>query len=197
MKYTKFFIILLVAASPLFSAGQTAYWILSYNTAIPMGDLNDYINPMSFRGMGFEGKYELNPNVTIGGALGWNVFYEKRTKETVMRDNVAFTGNLYRYLNAFPMTVNINYMGGDRSGVRPFIGLGVGTYYCYKRTEVSVIAIDTDTWHFGLQPEAGIMVPFGGGSYLYFSTKYNQAFKTSDVDAVTYWGLNIGLLWEE
>jgi hypothetical protein len=196
MKIKKIYIILLVVISPFISSGQSAFWVLSYNTALPMGDLNEYINPMSFRGMGFEGKYEVAPNITLGAALGWNVFYEKRTKETIVKDNVSFTGNLFRYVNSFPITANVNYMGGG-DGVRPFIGLGVGTYYSYKRTEVSVIAIDVDTWHFGLQPEAGLMIPFGYNTSFYFSTKYNLAFKTSEVDALTYWGFNIGILWEE
>jgi hypothetical protein len=60
-------------------------FIISYPIGFPMGDLNDYIDKPSFRGINLEWGKEVSPNLIAEIETGWNVFYQE----------AAFTG-LYR-----------------------------------------------------------------------------------------------------
>ena len=61
--------------------------------------------------------------------------------------------------------------------MRAFIGLNAGMYYILQRLDVGVYRLDNDNWHFGMAPEAGIIIPFDGdNTAFYVGARYNYAF---------------------
>jgi hypothetical protein len=52
-----------------------------------------------------------------------------------------------------------------------------------------------DKWHFGLAPEAGVVIPFGQTSNwgLDLNVRYNWAAKTKDTDTQTWINTSVGI----
>ncbi|MCF8365705.1 MAG: hypothetical protein K9H16_07985, partial [Bacteroidales bacterium] len=95
----KIFITLVSVLITLHSFGQESFWSLTYQMSVPTGDTKNFTDKMSFRGIGLEGRWFVDNNVTIGGAALWNVFYEKQDKITTELENITLTGTHYNYIN--------------------------------------------------------------------------------------------------
>ena len=83
--------------------------------------------------------------------------------------------------------------------MRTFVGLNVGTYYILQRLDMGVYRIDNDNWHFGLAPEAGLIIPVGeDNTSIYLGGRYNYAFDSgtalggSEDNYYSFWEINIG-----
>ena len=64
---------------------------------------------------------------------------------------------------------------------------------------MGVYRIDNDNWHFGIAPEAGLIIPFGDPTAgLYLSGRYNYAFDSGTAlggeenNFYSYWEINVG-----
>lgn len=201
MKIKYLVVILMLSSASLFA--QDFLGALMYNTAMPMGNTKDFISDYSWKGFSFEGRSFTNRNWSFGGMFGWNIF-DKRLDETVDIDEettgTTVTGTQIRYTNSFPIMVNGHYhFGKRRDSFRPFLGVGLGTYYIVQRFELGVFQLESSNWHFGLAPEAGVLVALSRTTSLMFSVKYNYAFSAgktvfgSTDNTQSYIGFNIGL----
>lgn len=201
MKIKYFIVILMLSSASLFA--QDFLGALMYNTAMPMGTTKEFISDYSWKGFSFEGRSFTNKNWSFGGMFGWNIF-DKRLDETVEIDEgttgTTVTGTQIRYTNSFPIMVNGHYhFGKRRDSFRPFLGMGLGTYYIVQRFELGVLQLETSNWHFGLAPEAGVLLALSRTTSLMFSVKYNYAFSAgktvfgSTDNTQSYLGFNIGL----
>ncbi len=169
-------------------------WNFDWNMGFPMGELKDFTDQPSFRGFSIEGQGYVTDNVTIGGFLGWNVFYENLGYVTIDYGNTTkIYGYERRYLNAMPLLATAHYYF-TQSGIQPYIGVGVGTYYIESRDFMGVYYEQGKDWHFGFAPEAGLVLPFGSGNAgMHVGFKYNVAAKTKDEQAYSWLGVNIGI----
>jgi hypothetical protein len=91
------------------------------------------------------------------------------------------------------------HIGGPRAAIRPYLGVGVGTYYVVERFELGINMFESNNWHFGVVPEVGVLFPTDYVSIL-TSLKYNQAFEAGksingEAKSYSYWGINIGFLF--
>ena len=185
-------VILLVALGVEMSA-QSNKTHLYYNMGFPMGNTKDFISKASFRGMGFEYQYLFNDNFALGGVLQWNTFYQDEPRQTYVKDNGAINGIKYKYINTVPLYVTgTYYIGSDDANIRPYIGLGVGTYWLEQRTDMGLFTDIYNSWHFGLIPKAGVLIPISYSTSLYLGVDYNIAFKNSDLDQQSWIGLSVG-----
>jgi hypothetical protein len=201
MKIKYLTIILMFLSINLFA--QDFLGILSYGTALPMGKTSDYISDFSWKGFSFEGRTFTNRNWSFGGTFGWNIFDTKITDLIEIDDETTGTavkGTQVRYTNSFPMMVNGHfYVGKRKNTLRPFLGLGLGTYYIIQRFEIGIFQREVSNWHFGLAPEVGVLVALSRNTSLILSAKYNYAFSSGktvygDTDnSQSYLGFNIGL----
>lgn len=201
MKNKYLIIILMFLSINLFA--QDFLGILSYNTALPMGKTSDYISDFSWKGFSFEGRTFTNRNWSFGGMFGWNIFDQKITDLIEIDDETKGTtisGTQIRYTNSFPLMVNGHYHFGKRkNSLRPFMGLGLGTYYIVQRFEIGIFQREVSNWHFGLAPEVGVLLSLSRNTSLVFSVKYNYAFSAGktvygDTDNTqSYLGFNLGL----
>jgi len=170
-------------------------WSFTYDMAFSTGKTNDYIGKASFRGMMLDGRGFIDDNISLGGNVGWNVFYEKTDKATLHDENITLTGTQYKYINAFPMFFNAAYYFNEGSYIRPYVAANIGVIYDIQRTEMGLYAYDNDDWKFAFAPEAGVAIQTQGGVGFMINVRYNYGLKTKYIDPISYIGLNLGLLW--
>jgi outer membrane protein W len=153
---------------------------LTYSIGFTTGDLNEFIGNTSFRGIGLDYRKMVQPNIGVGLSFGWNVFYEELNRATYTIDNVSLTGKQYRYSNHFPMLVTGSYFLKPGEEMNPFVGLGIGTIYTKRNTDMNLYTLEQEAWNFALQPEIGIQRTFDGGAGFTISGKYFYGFKSGN-----------------
>ena len=163
---------------------------LQYTVGIPTGGLKDHVDQISWRGFTFEYQKEVAPSVSVGVNFAWSTFYERKDYASYTRDNATLTGVQYRYDNLFPMLVNAQYKVGTGTIV-PYVGLGIGTMYDLRNTDMGIWTIEEDNWHFLMSPEGGFLYDISPGTSLKLNAKYDYAFKIKEADA--FGNLNISL----
>jgi outer membrane protein len=185
-------VILLVALGVEMSA-QSNKTHLYYNMGFPMGNTKDFISKASFRGMGFEYQYLFNNNFALGGVLQWSTFYQDEPRQTYVKDNGAINGIKYKYINTVPLYITgTYYLASDDASIRPYVGLGVGTYWLEQRTDMGLFTDIYNSWHFGLIPKAGVLIPISYSTSIYLGVDYNIEFKNSDLDQQSWIWLCVG-----
>ena len=180
-----------VLAQPV-SAQRAGQWMWNakYSTVLGMGTTADYAGGFSWRGATFDVERAQSDNLTIGLTFGWHVLDEKESGTQVF-DGGAITGTAFRYVNSAPILLTGNYFLGDRGSVRPYLGVGAGTYWIENRTEAGVFAVEDSNWHLGLMGEAGLAIPRPGGTSLTLSARYNWGLETNDIER-QYWTFSLG-----
>ena len=199
--YSSILILIITASVSAQSLGS-----MTYNVSFPTGKLNDYIDKISWRGIGIEGRWFSNKNISFGLSSGWNVF-DQRTNEliNIEKDGISGTisGTQIRTINAVPILATAHYYTGKRRDqFRFYFGAGAGMYYIKQRLEIGLVAFESDNWHFGLAPEAGVLVSLNRDITMILNTKYNYAFSAGeplgggDNNTYAYWGINVGFVWQ-
>lgn len=140
MKKLLLIAIVLFGMGPLLKAQMLN---LNYQISVPLGDLKDFTNETSFRGMDLEYHKFVTDRFSLGAAIGWNVFYQDKNHATGdfsfkgNKNIYTMTGNQYRYVNTVPLTAIGRYFLTDgTSAVQPFLGLGAGARWTEKRLEL-------------------------------------------------------------
>ena len=191
--------ILIIALFGLFSSSMFAQneslWSFTYNMSFPMGDTKDYISKASFRGIALDGRWFVDNNVTVGGSLGWNVFYEKTNKATLIVDNLTLTGTQFKYINAVPMYFNAAYYLNEGSYVRPYFAANIGTIFTAQRTDMGLYSLYDKEWKFAVAPEVGVTIQTYNSLNVMFNVRYNYGLETKYINPLSYLGVNIGILW--
>lgn len=200
MKKILIIAICLLGLSPFIKAQMLN---LNYQIGLPLGDTKDYINKASFRGFDLEYHQFLGEKFSIGGALGWNVYYKEKDNATgdfKFSGNDAvytMTGNQYRYINTVPMlAIGRYYFTDESSMIRPFVGLGVGTSWTEKRLELGQYSSTISRWQFSLAPEAGMYVPINDQFAFNFGVRYMYGTKASHgrIPEMQNLSFNIGII---
>ena len=76
--------------------------------------------------------------------------------------------------------------------LRPYAGAGAGAYIINKTTDMGLYRRQNKNWHFGLYPEAGILVQMGREAYFNLGARYNHAFK-ADGESHSWLGIQAGV----
>jgi len=189
MKKALYILLFIFIASS--AMGQRTFNTWHYSMGFTSGNLNDYIGKASFRGVTYDYTKLVTENVGVGLELGWQTFYEKMPYDTYSKAGYDYSGKQWRYSNHLPMLFTVNYYMFPSNGLIPYAGLGVGTIYAERRTDMGTWAFTSDAWEFALKPELGVIFDTGGAG-ISVSGKYYYGFKTGDLDAQSYFTLNIG-----
>ncbi|BDD09898.1 hypothetical protein FUAX_23300 [Fulvitalea axinellae] len=189
-------LVMVLAVSPVFAQQQqTGLMGISYNMASPTGNTNDFVSDMSFRGVTFDGRYFVHPRVSVGLSFGWNGFDEFVEDGRIEYDNGIVEGNQYREIEAIPIMVTGHYYFDTYEFIRPYVGLGVGAVSLERSFDMSLKTYGDDSWHFGLTPEAGFIIPIGyQGFGIMANAKYNYMAGAKDVDSQGYWNFGVGVV---
>lgn len=169
-------------------------WNFDWNVGFSLGETADFISTPSGRGFSIDGRGFVTDNITVGGIVGWNTFYENDGFVTVdYGSGVTLNGYKRKYINVLPIMINAHYYFAQTT-VMPYAGVGVGTMYAERRDFMGIYYVQEKDWHFAVAPEVGIVFPFGGSnSGINANVKYNYAAKTKDTQAVSFLSVNIGI----
>ena len=189
------FLVLVLCAGAVNAADMIG--VVTYDVSFPLGDTKDFIDNESWRGIGLEGRWLVTDKIALGVSWHWNTFYEK-TDELIDINNGHVSGNQYRILYTTPLMATAYWYPNsplDKPRYMPYLGIGLGTIWTKERLEIGVVAFEDSAWHFGLTPEAGLMIPIGYYTDFFTSVRYNYAFKSGDSPEYQWWSLNVGFAW--
>lgn len=193
-----------IAIIALFSCANFAQELLTsltWNIGIPVSKLNQYTTDVSYRGFTIAGRRFIDKENSVGFMLGWNIFDEKNYDPiNIQQENGSGTisGTQVRSINSFPLLVGLQHFFGNKKDMRTFVGINTGLYYILQRLDMGVYRIDNDNWHFGLAPEAGLIIPLNGDASLDLGARYNYAFDSgtalggAENNFYSFWEINIG-----
>ncbi len=167
---------------------------LTYSMGFATGDVVDFISNASFRGANIEFRSMVQPNIGVGLTFGWNVFYEEIARDTYTVGPSSLTGKQFRYSNHFPMLLAADYYLSPGEKFNPFVGLGIGTIYTRRNTDMNLYTVEQEAWNFALAPEAGFQYALTDGAAVLVYLRYNSGFKAgNELDAAqSYLTLNVG-----
>lgn len=167
---------------------------LNYSVGFPTGETSDLFST-SWRGFTLDYSYDLDDNVSVGLSTGWQVFEESPGYVTETVGTETISGFRYNYLNSFPIYATASYNFNSTASLSPYATLGLGFTYNGLREDIGLISDDQSGWQFNIRPELGF--DYGVGYNLSFRTalRYNIATESSDLPALSYLALTLGLVW--
>jgi outer membrane protein W len=140
--------------------------------------------------------HHAKPGVAVGLETGWNVFYEKVDKQPYKDGTTTVTGVTYRYTNAVPILVESKwYPISDKKRSNPYVGVGVGTLFVSRSTDVGLYRIQNEAWQFCIRPEVGFLYSIEPGLKAMVGVKYYAAFDTDDLDGQNFLSINVGFVF--
>jgi len=191
--------LLTIPLALLLSSGAQAqqwYWGMSYGVSFTISDTKDFTDDTSWRNWGVDLLAIVNPNTTVGVSFNWNVFNEI-TPTVSSISGIEIAGTQFRFINSLPFLVTFREYLGTPGGARPFIGVGVGPHLVKQRVDVGLFTISENTWHFGVAPEVGLLMPLGPTVSWFADVKYNYAASAGDPGRKhSYFAFNLGFAWE-
>lgn len=176
---------------------------VTWNIGIPVSKMNQFTTDVTYRGFTISGRRFLDKYNSVGFMTGWNIFDEKSYEPINLSggENASGTisGTQVRSVNSFPLLVGLHHHYGKRDDMRAFVGLNAGVYYILQRLDIGVYRLDNDNWHFGLAPEAGLIIPFDEDKTgIYLGARYNYAFDSgttlggNENNFYSFYEINIG-----
>jgi outer membrane protein len=178
------------------SYGQVESYISAkYAVSFGTGDMGDYISKASWRGFLMEYRGAVRSNLLVGVDVGWNVFYEKKAKDTYSEGTVSLTGVQYRYQNEVPILVSADYVFMSDGPVKPYVGLGIGTLWSERATDMNLYRLTENTWHFAMKGELGLLYDISYTTAVKFAAKYYNGLKTNTLESQGYFSLSLGMAW--
>lgn len=194
MKHRFFCLAIFALLGSQAASGQDSFFGLSYNTAMPLGETQDFIDAYSWRGVSMEWRWFLQEQLSAGIFFGWNVFYKKLTDDFEF-ENGALSGTQLRTVNALPILATGHYYFASELEFRPYAGLGIGTYRTLQNTTIGIFEVENNKWQFGFAPSVGATFPVGYNLMANLEVRYNYAAKAGDALNHSYLGINLGLAW--
>src|SRR5690606_15619800 len=187
----RIFVILLFLSGTSCAIAQNTV-LVQYSMGVPTGDLNDFVGSASFRGFTVDYRKMVQPNIGVGFELGWQVFYDARPFDTYSIGNLSYSAKQWRYNNQFPGLVAVDYYMHPGARINPFAGLGLGTMYSFRYTDMAQFRFQETAWHFALRPEIGVLIEASPGVHFAVSGKYYHGFEAGDLEAQSYFALTLG-----
>lgn len=177
------------APPPHVERGYTTLW---YDMSMPLGGTYDYAGNFSGRGMSLEYRHLLTPRVSVGVRGAWHVLSDKR-HGTEDRGALVVTATELRTINVVPIEATGHYYFTRFGSLpTPYAGAGVGVHWAERRTAIAGWGFRQDAWHFGLSPEAGLLIPVGVNQ-IALGVRFSYLFPSGDKPEETYLGFKLGL----
>jgi outer membrane protein len=182
----------LMSVNSVFSQTQS-HLSIQYDMSFGSGDLGDYISAPSFRGSSLQYRYAATDNILVGMDVAWNVFYEKKDYDSYTVGTQTLSGVQYRYQNQVPILVSADYLFMADKDFKPYVGLGVGTMYSERNTEMGIWVLEENPWQFALKPEAGFLYNISFSTSIKLGIKYYTGIGSEDLDTQGYFTISTGL----
>lgn len=167
---------------------------VQWNISAPMGATKDFTNPVSMNGISIDYRHCYKNNFIIGGRTGWHSFFEDKGITAIKEGTTTTYTRQENKINAAPVLFVVDYMVPSQKFI-PYAGLGVGGYFMMTSTFDNINGTqNTNSFHFGVSPEAGITIPFIISNFgLTISSRYNFVLKSSKTENFSWFDFNVGL----
>ncbi len=195
--FLAFIILLLYSTGSLFGQDNKLF-ILDYNAALPLGDLESFAGNFSGRGVSIDGRFFIQDNISLGYFVGWNVFFEKEAGDFVIpEDNVTLNGTQQRTVNTVPIQFQAHYYTEPitTANLTFYGGLGTGLHYAEFRTETGLFVERDRNWPFSISPSVGVLIPVNYSNRINAGVRFNQVFEGSDIPSMPYLVFTVGYGW--
>ena len=201
MRYALIILLLLVMASGAY-AGDLMY-AFTYEIAKPSGDTSDFIDKLSPIGGGIEIRGFDNRPFPAGLSFSFSGHFNAFSEDVSYTSPGSYllaaadANTEKRSMTAIPVLVHSDYhftLLRDEPAAVPYLGVAVGGYWIKTETEMHGVTEDCSSWHFGMAPEAGVMIPVGPKALLILGVRYNYIFN-SDHDGQQYFTLGLGAVY--
>lgn len=189
----KYLFLFLLSLAPMlgFAQNETS-WKMNYLPALSLGKTAEFTRNLSPRGVEVEMNHFISQELSVGLAVGWNVFREKVIGESFEYNNALITGTQFRYTNIVPLNVTVKkYFGSGE--MLPFVGIGLGAAYAKQTNNAGIFSFIDDKWQFQFAPEAGLQLYPSSSLMLSLKIKYSHSLKSGDFPGMSYLGLGIGI----
>jgi len=173
---------------------QDSFYSIQYSMGFATGNLKEFNEAASFRGVSFEYRYMVQPSIGVGLETGYNLFFDRLDYATYTQGTQSLSGIQYRYTHAVPVLAAFDYYLKPDTQFNPFVGLGVGTLYTYRDLDMGMFTLESDVWQFALRPQIGVLITTPSAD-LIVAAKYFSGFKANDTEGQQYFSLNIGLVF--
>ncbi|MFM7217398.1 MAG: outer membrane beta-barrel protein [Bacteroidota bacterium] len=204
-KYTLLFSLLLSLGSmPKFSVADSGYlsngfYSFNWDINVPLNN-KDFISNTSAAGGNVQGRFFINPNMSVGGEIAWSSLYEYASRRTYYLENAAVTTDLYKYIYLLPMTATFHYYFNPDGNIMPYAGLGLGAMYSEQDLYFNIYNLYATNWGFLVKPEAGAIFKFGDRSRTgaMLGVRYNYATnRESDlrIERIKTLSINVGIVF--
>jgi len=189
-RYT--FIFILCLASLITKGQDEISVVINYMPSLTLGETANFTKNFSPRGVELELDRFITDNLSLGLAVGWNVFREKVVGESFEYNNFLVTGTQFRYCNIVPLNIKTKkyFSMGNQT---PYIGFGLGTSYTRRTNDVGIFTLIDNKWQFHIAPEAGMQVNLREGLLVSLKVKYSHSLKAGSFPAMSYLGFGIGV----
>ncbi len=157
-------------------------FVANWEFSFPVGSFRDYIDETSFRGISFEDRSFVKPNVSVGVQFNWNRFSQTFDNVTVPITNGSASGPVYRHTDMFGIRGIAHYYFGHAPTLRPYLGVGIGGMWAYSYQQIADLANEQDNFNFVVDPEIGILYWFATGGT---NAGLNIAFRYTYTTATT------------
>ena len=192
-------IFLIICCSLLFTTKsygqQEGYISMQYGVSFGTGDMADFISAVSWRGFQLEYRAGVTDKMLAGVDAGWNVFYEKKDLDSYSQGTVTLSGVQFRYQNSVPLLAAFDYLLSSDNMLKPYVGLGIGTIYNERATDMNLYRLTENTWQFALKGELGLLYELNYTASVKLAAKYYNAFKTGTLDNQGYFSISLGMAW--
>lgn len=170
---------------------------LNYGISQPLGSLKDYTDKTSLTGWNVSLLYQINPQLAAGLGVGYYNYYEKIPRKVYEDKTTAVSAVQSHTLQLVPVQPTIIYTPhGEKPGVRPYVGLGIGVTDVNYEKYWGEFADSQNKIAFSVSPMAGVHIPFSqtspialnaGVRYNYVPYSHNEIKNISTIEG------NIGL----
>ena len=171
---------------------------IGWDINVPMAN-KDFIDVTSASGLSVQGRYFVNPNLSVGGEIAWNSLYQYAPRQTYTFENGAVTTDLYKYMYVMPMSANVHYYFNPDAKVIPYVGLGLGTMYSQEDLYLNIYSLSFANWGFLVKPEAGAIFKFGSSNTgAMLGLRYNYATNNESdlsISNIQTLGINLGIVF--
>jgi hypothetical protein len=168
---------------------------LNYNYSLPIGNFkNNIISNGSPRGGTGEIMYSLSNKVAIGGAFGYQDYYQKYPRAVYKTgDNESTSAVLTNSIQTVPVMAKLNFtpLGGKGAPVQPYLSGGAGLSLIGFKQYLGEFGSVDNSASFVAQAGAGVYIPFGklsaaglklGANYNYVPYNKNGLGSLNTVD---------------
>jgi outer membrane protein W len=156
---------------------------IRHSVGIPVGSFNNEVSNTSARGGDLSILYGINDNISIGGSIGFQDFYQKYPRQIYKTtDGEDLSAVLTNSIQVTPLFLTGKYNFLPHKTIQPYASLGVGAnLITYNQLLGEYTNVSQNRINFALRPELGVSIPViknklminAGAAYNYMPLHYN------------------------